>query len=125
MGGGGIGGGRGDGRTRARQREAGVRDVARLSRERIDRLRHHERGPLEGGLCFSLLPRRAVPELFETLAIGDLAFPHRYVDGRRFNVLFAEVLFKRFDADDDGFLRAAEAQQALQPRPHVEQRRDA
>ena len=40
--------------------------------------------------------RDAVPALFEALAIGDLSFAQPYLDGRRFNVLFAEALFARF-----------------------------
>lgn len=46
--------------------------------------------------------RDAVPALFEALAIGDFSFEHHYLDGRRFNCLFGEVLFVRFGAAAEG-----------------------
>jgi isopenicillin N synthase-like dioxygenase len=62
------------------------------------------------------LPRHArvaIDACFETSAVGDLSFAERYVDGRLFNAVFAEVLFKRFDAHDTGFLTHGQAQDAL------------
>ena len=50
---------------------------------------------------------------FERNAIGDLCFGERYVDKRLFNVFYAEALFLRHDADNDGLLTHAECQAAL------------
>ena len=64
----------------------------------------------------------AIAARFDAVAIGDVAFPQPYIDGSRFNVIFAEALFSRCDADADGRLTYTEAQRALQflTRPPVD-----
>lgn len=49
----------------------------------------------------------------DSVAIGDARFAESYVDGQRFNVIYAETLFQAFDSNADGFLSHAEAQAAL------------
>ena len=55
----------------------------------------------------------ALTQSFEALAIGDPCFDGRYVDGPRFNRLYAEALFMRFDARGRGCLNRTESQAAL------------
>ena len=57
--------------------------------------------------------RDAIPELFEKHAKADGAGPKQL--GRQlFSRFYAEILFKVFDADNNGWLSLAEAQNALQ-----------
>lgn len=67
----------------------------------------------EFGAGLPLHATEAIEAFFQTHAIGDLEFPEHYVDGLRFNTLFAEVLFLRFDAGNSGFLSHTQAQNAL------------
>ena len=57
--------------------------------------------------------RAAIAEVGEALAIGDPGFGERYVDRHRFAQIYAEVLFRRFDAADAGVLTYDGAQGAL------------
>ena len=62
------------------------------------------------------LPQRALDVLdtnFHANAIRDAECSERYLDGPRFNRLFAEVLFARSDADGAGALTLEQAQDAL------------
>ena len=78
----------------------------------------HSNGNGNGsGIPSSLLPSRvrtALTKLFDECAIGDHAFPTPYVDKMRFNLLYAETLFRLHDDDDDGLLNYSQAQAALQ-----------
>ncbi|KAL1508601.1 hypothetical protein AB1Y20_004698 [Prymnesium parvum] len=55
----------------------------------------------------------AIGPLFEAYSIGDFMFAEQYVDQRQFNIIFAEILFARFDSDNDGYLNHDEVQEAL------------
>ena len=55
----------------------------------------------------------AITTLFEANAIGDLSFAGRYVDRRLFNGLYAEILFRTHDVDNDGYLTHEQMQAAL------------
>lgn len=96
---------------------ARVRHIFRtLDTDRDGRLTHND---LARGLPAHFggsLPQRALDVLdtnFHANAIRDAECSERYLDGPRFNRLFAEVLFARSDADGAGALTLEQAQDAL------------
>lgn len=62
------------------------------------------------------LPQHAMEAIdarFERIAIGDLDCSALYVDRWLFSEMYVEVLFRRFDEDNDGFLNHDQTQEAL------------